>query len=168
MTSPNVASPESRAATSAVVITPEQLLEHWQGHRRLTRRMIEAFPDDKLFTFSVGNMRPFGALAMEFLRMALPIAKGVATGKWTSAEVAEPKTKADLLRLWDEDTRELERVWKTIPPKRFQEVDTAFGQWKNTGIGTIMYGIDNEIHHRGQGYAYLRALGIEPPPFYER
>jgi uncharacterized damage-inducible protein DinB len=28
--------------------------------------------------------------------------------------------------------------------------------------------IDNEIHHRGQGYVYLRALGIEPPPFCER
>jgi uncharacterized damage-inducible protein DinB len=26
----------------------------------------------------------------------------------------------------------------------------------------------NEIHHRGQGYVYLRALGIEPPRFYER
>ena len=24
------------------------------------------------------------------------------------------------------------------------------------------------VHHRGQGYVYLRALGIEPPPFWER
>jgi hypothetical protein len=24
-----------------------------------------------------------------------------------------------------------------------------------------MYFIDNEIHHRGQGYVYLRGLGIE-------
>ena len=32
----------------------------------------------------------------------------------------------------------------------------------------ILYVIDNEIHHRGQGYVYLRALGIEPPPFWER
>jgi len=27
---------------------------------------------------------------------------------------------------------------------------------------------DNEIHHRGQGYVYLRSLGTEPPPFWER
>jgi uncharacterized damage-inducible protein DinB len=32
----------------------------------------------------------------------------------------------------------------------------------------LLYCIDNEIHHRGQGYVYLRALGIEPPPFWER
>jgi hypothetical protein len=169
MNSSNVASPsESRTTGSGVVITPEQLLHHWQGHRRLTRRMIEAFPEDKLFTFSLGSMRTFGALAMEFVRMTVPIARGVATGKWTSAEPPEPKSKADLLRLWDDDTRELDRIWATIPPRRFQEVDKAFGQWENSGYATILYGIDNEIHHRGQGYVYLRVLGIEPPPFYER
>ncbi|HEY6509679.1 MAG TPA: hypothetical protein VIY56_16770 [Vicinamibacterales bacterium] len=55
------------------VISRDALLEHWQGHRRLTRRVIEAFPDDQLL-----------------------------------------------------------------------------------------------IHRRGQGTVYLRSLGIEPPPFYER
>jgi uncharacterized damage-inducible protein DinB len=32
----------------------------------------------------------------------------------------------------------------------------------------ILYVIGNEIHHRGQGYVYLRALAIEPPSFYDR
>jgi uncharacterized damage-inducible protein DinB len=32
----------------------------------------------------------------------------------------------------------------------------------------ILYVVDNEIHHRGQGYVYLCALGVEPPPFWER
>ena len=46
---------------------------------------------------------------------------------------------------------------------------TAFGQYTGTCChDLILYVIDNEIHHRGQGYVYLRALGIEPPPFYER
>jgi uncharacterized damage-inducible protein DinB len=67
-------------APSAGIIPISAFLAHWQGHRRLTRRVIELFPEDKLFAFS----------------------------------------------------------------------------------------IDNEIHHRGQGYVYLRALGIEPPGFYDR
>jgi uncharacterized damage-inducible protein DinB len=149
------------------VITTEQLIDHWQGHRRMTRRMIDAFPEKELFDFSIGGMRPFAALAREMLGMAVPIARGVASGAWMNEE-HEPKTKADLLRLWDESTAELDRVWKTIPPHRFQEEDTAFGQWKGTGIWMIMYAIDNEIHHRGQGYVYLRSLGIEPPAFYDR
>ena len=48
------------------------------------------------------------------------------------------------------------------------ESDLAFGQWQMPIHGLLLYIIDNEIHHRGQGYVYLRALGIEPPPFYER
>ena len=56
----------------AGVLTPEALLTHWQGHRGLTRKMIEAFPDDKLFTYSIGGMRPFADLVYEFLGMAAP------------------------------------------------------------------------------------------------
>ena len=151
------------------VLTAEELLAHWQGHRRLTRRMIEAFPEDKLFSFSVGGMRPFSELAMEFVKMAAPIARGVATGKWASfGESPSPKTKAALLVLWDQSTEEINTVWPTIPAHRFAEIDKAFGQWENSGINTILYAIDNETHHRGQGYVYLRALGIEPPAFYDR
>jgi uncharacterized damage-inducible protein DinB len=153
--------------TAPVVITPEELLEHWQGHRRVTRRLIAAFPEAELFSYSIGGMRTFAVLAGELVRMAVPIARGVATGSWTDSK-ADPKTKAELLELWDKDTEELNRTFKSIPPHRFQEVDTAFGQWKGTGIWMILYAIDNEVHHRGQGYVYLRALGVEPPPFYDR
>jgi uncharacterized damage-inducible protein DinB len=150
------------------ILTPETLLDHWQGHRRLTRRMIEAFPEDKLFSFSVGSMRPFSELAMEFLKMAEPITRGVATGEWVSKDLTTPRTKVELLALWDQATTAINTIWPTIPAHRFREVDKAFGQWEGEGIATILYAIDNEIHHRGQGYVYLRALGIEPPAFYDR
>ena len=32
----------------------------------------------------------------------------------------------------------------------------------------LFYIIDNEVHHRGQGFVYLRALGVEPPQFPDR
>jgi hypothetical protein len=152
------------------IINSQSLLDHWQGHRRLTRRVIEAFPDDKLFSFSIGSMRPFSEMIKEFLKMTEPIAHGVATGQWTAfgGDLDPVNTKVELLRLWDQATEKLNVIWPTIPAHRFAEVDKAFGQWENSGINTILYGIDNEIHHRGQGYVYLRALGIAPPPFWER
>lgn len=151
------------------VVTADALLKSWQGHRRLTRRVIDAFPEEKLFQFSVGGMRPFAEMAWEFIRMAVPIVDGVATGKWEEFNKGEkPTTKNEILRLWDEQTAALDKKFPEIPPHRFHEVDKAFGQWEMPGIVTIQYAIDNEIHHRGQGYVYLRALGIEPPPFWER
>lgn len=150
------------------ILSDETLLKNWQGHRRVTRKVIDAFPEDKLFEFSVGGMRPFAEMAMEFIRMAVPIVDGVATGKWEESKVAKPDSKAELLRLWDQQTVELNEKFPKIPPHRFSEVDKAFGQWENSGLATIRYAIDNEIHHRGQGYVYLRVLGIEPPPFWVR
>jgi uncharacterized damage-inducible protein DinB len=149
-------------------LSAEEVLRHWQGHRGLTRRTIEAFPEDKLFSFSVGGMRPFAELALEFIRMAVPIVDGVATGKWVEYSPTKPGTKAELLALWDEQTKQLEEKFPAIPPHRFAEIDKAFGQWEMSGIATIQYAVDNEIHHRGQGYVYLRAFGIEPPHFWER
>jgi uncharacterized damage-inducible protein DinB len=160
---------QSETLEQTVIITPEALLAHWQGHRGLTRRIIEAFPDDKLFTYSIGGMRTFAQLVQEFLSMAVPTLHGIATGKWEPyAEKAVPTTKQDLLKLWDADTEEINRLWPTVPPHRWAEVDKAFGQWEGPGHWILFYIMDNEIHHRGQGYVYLRSLGIEPPAFWDR
>ena len=155
---------------AAPVITARQLLDQWQGHRRLTRRVIAAFPEKELFEFSIGGMRPFAQMAEEMIKMGGPGVRGVATGIWEHQEWRdqEYKTRDELLKAWDETTETIEETWNKIPAYRFQDIDAAFGQYEGTLYSTILYFIDNEIHHRGQGYVYLRALGIEPPPFYMR
>jgi uncharacterized damage-inducible protein DinB len=162
----STASPASSA--TAAVMSPEQLLEHWQGHRRLTRRLIEAFPEDQLFTYSIGGMRTFGELAMEILTMGAPMVRGVVSGDWNTSWARDPKPKAELLAEWDQATEEINTLWAQIPVEKFQEQMVAFGQYPGPAYTLLLYVIDNEIHHRGQGYVYLRALGIDPPPFYER
>ena len=136
------------ATTTINILTAETLLNNWQGHRRVTRKTIEAFPEDKLFEFSVGGMRPFGQMALEFIRMAVPIVDGVSTGKWVEYKGPKPTTKSELLQLWDAQTEELNTKFPNIPPHRFSEVDKAFGRWEGPGLATIQYAIDNEIHHR--------------------
>ena len=149
-------------------IQTEAVLAQWQGHRRLTRRVIEAFPEDQLFTFSLGGMRPFGVLVQEMLATTVPMVKGIVTGEWSYNEDKSPKPKAELLRLWDAATEELNQFWARIRPEQFAEHMVAFGQYPGATHELLLYVIDNEVHHRGQGYVYLRALGIEPPPFYDR
>lgn len=150
------------------VLTPQQLLDHWQAHRRLTRRTIEKFPGDQLFSFTIGGMRSFGALASEMIGMAAPSVRGVADRKWDAFEHVTPTDKHELLAQWDAATDEIDRRWPEIGAERFAEVENAFGMYEGTVINLLLYCIDNEVHHRGQGYVYLRALGIEPPPFWER
>jgi uncharacterized damage-inducible protein DinB len=156
------------AMSDARIIPVSEFLDHWQGHRRLTRRVIERFPEDQLFTFTLGGMRSFGAMAMELLAIAAPAVRGVLTGEWNEVKHDQVVPKAELLRLWDESTTVLDELLPKIPAERFGESMMAFGQYPGTGAHILLYAIDNEIHHRGQGYVFLRALGIEPPGFYDR
>lgn len=158
------------ATATKQFITSEQLLEHWQGHRNLTRRVIEMFPEKELFEFSVGGMRPFSQLAIELISIAGPALKGIVEKQVDefSEEAFKPKTKEEILKKWDEETEVINNYFSRISEERFQETFNLFGQYEFPVYQNILYFIDNEVHHRGQGFVYLRALGIEPPFFWER
>ncbi len=156
--------------TTAEVISKENLLIHWQGHRTLTRRVIELFPEKEFFEFSVGGMRTFSQLTTELLSIAAPALKGIVTrdSKPYSEDIGESTTKAQFLQKWDQATEEINQYWQQLSVEDFGETFNLFGQYEFPIINNILYFIDNEVHHRGQGYVYLRALGIDPPFFWER
>lgn len=152
----------------APAITPEQILAHWQGHRRLTRRIIEAYPEDKLFSFAIGGMRSFGELVLEMLAMDAPMIEELTLSEKREYQPPRASNREALLRLWDENTEKLDTLFPRLAPESFQETTTVFGQYTSRLYDLIWYVMDNEIHHRGQGYVYMRALGVEPPPFWVR
>jgi hypothetical protein len=107
----------------------------------------------------------FRTLLPETRRIAL---NGAVSGDWTTSRDRSPKPKAEILAMWDQATKEIDEAWKQLPPGRFDETITAFGMYEGRTSDLIMYVIDNEIHHRGEGYVYLRSLGVEPPQFPDR
>lgn len=153
----------------ANILTNEELLNHWQGHRALTRKVIEAFPEKELFEFSIGGMRTFADLVKELLSIAVPGLEGIVKNSTEGYNHNLPlNTKADLLNAWDEATPKITDLFMQISEDRFKEDFNLFGEYKFPVIQNIQYFVDNEIHHRGQGYVYLRSLNIEPPFFWER
>ena len=97
------------------VVTPEGLLAHWQGHRRLTRKVIEAFPStpkDQLFEFSIGGMRPFGVMAWELQQVSALTLRGLLTGEWTTPEWRDgvSSNRNELLSAWDDLTADRKSV----------------------------------------------------------
>ena len=151
----------------ALVIGSDELRRYWQGHRSLTRRVIDAFPETPLFHYSVGAMRPFSELALEMIRLAEGGMRGLTSSAW-DVTLPHVTTKADLLRLWDRTTQTIDDYWVMLPEDWYRRPYAAFGLWEAPGHSHVFYWIDNEIHHRGQAYVYLRSLGIAPPAFYER
>lgn len=151
------------------LISKQDLLEHWQGHRRLTRRVIELFPDTQLFTFSIGTMRPFSAIIRELISIAGPGLRcmlGKKVEAFTEMGVIW-ETKGDILQEWDKQTEIINTCFQKLSPQQFYEHFNLFGRYHFPTIQNILYFIDNERRHRAQGYAYLRALDITPPAFWE-
>src|SRR4028119_454281 len=99
------------------VITSAELLEHWQGHRGLTRKVIEAFPEKEFFEYSLGGMRPFAGMVQELLAIAVPGIRQIAGGEAQelNEHLEQANSKANILALWDEATTELNQYWAQIP-----------------------------------------------------
>lgn len=154
---------------SSPLLTLEGFLMYWQGQRRLTRKVIEAFPEDKLYTFTNAEpMRPFGLMAGEIHMVSQMTLDGLLTGEWKEPDWTQsPKTKTELLAAWDALNARIDTEYPNITAEAFtKEHELPWG--KMLGVIAAMYNTDNELHHRGQGYVYLRALDIEPPFFWER
>ena len=149
------------------LLTPEALLTNLKDVRALTRNVIEAFLEKELFEFSVANLRPFSQMVEEFLMITNYIFTETLHEKHTPfyTEGQFPTTKAEVLALWDRATEILDREWKEVgnytQSLTIYQMTFSCAQW-------ILYAIENESHHRGQGYTYLRALNIEPPFFWAR
>lgn len=157
-------------AQIAAIITPEELLKHWMGHRGLTRKMIEAFPEKEFFEYTIGGMRPAAKLIQEMLDVSGGGVREMAGGESGPIEghAVTATTREEMLAIWDENTAELAENLVKIPLEKFHDRILSFGMYDGTYWGNIFYFLDNEIHHRAQAYVYLRALGIEPPAFWDR
>ncbi len=155
---------------ASTVLTPAVLLEHWLGHRRLTRRTIEAFPEEALFEHHIPGMRPFAAMVAELNTFLVPTLQGAISGTWAWPDGTrkDATSKEALLAAFDAMTIELERLLPAVPEQRYLELDEPVPGRREPVIASLLYFLDNEVHHRAQGFTYLRHLGIEPPPFFAR
>lgn len=152
------------------LVDKQSFLTNWLGHRNLTRMVIEAFPEKELMNFSIGGMRTFFEMSKELLAIAVPGLKEIVhnTVGTYNENLENISSKADLLAAWDAATLEIPILYSQITDKRMLETHNLFGQFDFAVFDNLTYFLENEIHHRGQGYVYLRALGIQPPFFWER
>jgi len=112
-------------------------------------------------------MRPFSEMIKEFIGIWDYILAEALKEQHISLFEQDhfPTTKTELLALRDQilisllsECKMIQNYGQEISP---YQMKFSIAQW-------ILYIIENETHHRGQGYVYLRALGIQPPFFWKR
>lgn len=138
--------------------------------RRVTLLTVKAFSEQDLFHYvPAAPMRPFAALVREFLMIEDSLMRGIITGDWQYEmdKYTGIATASELLETCDSVRRQTREWWPQLTVERLLEVHED--KWGAMRHGDrLQYALENEIHHRGQAFVYLRMLGIEPPFFYDR
>ena len=151
------------------LLTPESLWNYWEGHRRVTLRTVQAYPEDQLNTFRIGEMRTFADLMTEVVQVEESTFSNLQSGVWTwEPKPVKADTKADLLEALAQSRQYAKAIYDQLDMDKLLKVEKDAWGMTSSNFERLMYLVDNEIHHRAQGYAYLRQLGIEPPAFYDR
>lgn len=151
----------------------DEFLRAWEGNRRLTLRVARAFPEGKLMTYAPTEpLRPFGAMLDEIARMEQAYVRGLAEDEWSWDPNDPPRATnaAGAIAFLEEVRAYTLQVWERISTDTLLTVrnDPFFFGSSRRPYDWLFYCLENEIHHRGQAYIYLRHLGVQPPPFWER
>ncbi|HVP37753.1 MAG TPA: DinB family protein [Candidatus Saccharimonadales bacterium] len=148
----------------------ETALGMWNKFRAIhgvTLRAIAKIPPDKLEACPVPGMRSFKELVTHMYEYAEAMPKAVVKGKLEQSDLPGGKegirSVADLEK-WCRGCfdRGDANVKKLTDAQVQAMVPTFFGR---PFMGFALIGIvyDEHLHHRGQLYAFLRAVGVEPP-----
>lgn len=156
----------------AELVSPAELLTILEGNRRLTLRTVQAFTEADLFGYTpVAPMRPFAALALEIFGLEESVVRGLQTGEYTydADRYRGVSTARELLDVGESIRAQTVALWPTLTSERLlvKEQD-PWAPVPQSHFDRLLYCLENEIHHRGQGYVYLRMLGFAPPAFWER
>ncbi len=145
-------------------MTKSEIIKYWRNVRALTLNVLERFPDEEMAFRPAEGIRTAAEQFDHILAVELYFRKGLAQNVW--GPVPTPGlgiiSKAELYDRLSREHEETGCVLRVLPESAFTGYhQTRFGRL--TGEGVLYVGIDEEIHHRGNLYIYLRLLGIEPP-----
>lgn len=150
--------------------TFDQMWDQFRQKYGIYVRLLEAIPADRFTSHPIPGMRSPAELSVHISASVVrDIAEGVAKGRITADEGAEPRLAAELGgkaaiiafagRCFEQASAAVERIGDA---QLSAMVPTPWGQ---TWPGWVAFQVmsDEFLHHRGQLSAYARACGVEPP-----
>lgn len=145
--------------------------DHLRILHGITTRLVELIPGDKLDSRPIPKMRTPKELVFHTYGQVLrDVAKGLVSGEikqTDDAAIAAIKDKGDLARFVKDCWTEADRVAKTVTDAHLTA--TVKTPWGMDMPGSMAAAVINDeyLHHRGQLYAYLRALGQDVPMMWD-
>ena len=142
----------------------------WEEFRLIngiTLRAVQAIPKEKIDARPIPGMRSPKELVAHMATMMRDVTVGATRGAITSDEGGDSgariQTHDELVRYLQDCWKDADRAARSLTDAQLQAmVKTPWGMdFPGHACVAIVY--DEHLHHRGQLYAFLRALGVEPP-----
>jgi uncharacterized damage-inducible protein DinB len=132
-------------------------------------RCVEALPADQLDAHPVKDMRTPKELVVHMYTFLRAAPESVFTGTLEydeQKELAGIRTKQDLVKFAEQCWQAADAaVEKLTDAQLASSVKVPWGEMRaSVMIGSVQ---EEYLHHRGQLYAFLRQLGVEPPVSYD-
>lgn len=153
----------------------KQLAEMWETMRLshgIGLRAIAALPADSIDRTVIPNMRtPKQLVVHMYAGVFRELAEGTLRGRVQNVD--EPAlcngitTREDLIQFATAQWQAADRAVGQITDAHLTAMVPT--PWEFTAPGAMIAGFihDEYLHHRGQLYVYLRALGVEPPMLWD-
>jgi len=150
--------------------TLDGMWNHFRTIHGITLRAIQAVPGDKIDSRPVRDMRTPRELIVHAYGTMRAIAEGATKGEVSWDEAKDEKAACEAIRSHADLVRYAEDCWKAAdraigsltPAQITGPVKTPWG-FEPPGFICVTIIYDEHLHHRGQLYAYLRQMGVEPP-----
>lgn len=145
------------------------LWEEFRLVNGITFRVLEAIPADKIDARPIPNMRTPKELVVHMAETMRGCAVGAIQGKIGNFEEQEPE-KVAAMKSRDEMIAAMRSAWNEADAavrsmtetQATANVETPWG-FNPPGWLCVQIIFDEHLHHRGQLFAYLRALGADVP-----
>jgi len=152
----------------------DDMWEHFRKVNGITLRAIQALPADKIDAHACKDMRTPKDLIVHMYNTLRTIADGVQKGEIADTEKDEANIAAgihsreELHRFALDSWNFADRIVRALPGEKIEGMVKT--PWNVTFPGFVCLNYivyDEHIHHRGQLYAFLRQLGVEPPMMWD-
>lgn len=143
------------------------LVDDWARIRGVTIETARAFPGRRLDVRPVAGMRSAGQILAHVLDTELAVVEGALSGRWRFGRGPRRLTRVETFERWSARTRrETELALSGLTDEDlWSESELPDGTPLSRFLILSSF-VENELHHRGQLFAYLRLLGVEPPWLY--
>ena len=144
----------------------EQIMNFRKFEFATTKRVLSAYPEDKLDMKPAEKSRTARELIVTFIREEY-VCRGAMRGDLRRADSPQsiPDGLQDMLEMLNQIHNEVQEMIAQSGDEQLNKIIDFYG-YQMRAIDALMAELHDQIHHRGQFSVYLRLAGAKVPSIY--